>query len=174
MNVLGEDLRPTADLHPLHPFWAPGWSFDLRQTNLRLKTASYICQELIAPVYMYLRGRSTASHFRRGVTSCRVGVRTSSWWCGRSTWNWQGSWSQARCEVGKLDSSHFFTGKPLWGVRSEECLLYRFVLQKVKYTFLLVQHQIYHCEGGSEWSKCTSEKPGARVQKQGTRGEQGT
>ena len=34
--------------------------------------------------------------------------------------------------------------------------------------------QSFNCEGGSEWSKCTSEKPGARVQKQGTRGEQGT
>ena len=59
------------------------------------------------------RGRSTASHSRRGATSCRVGVRTSSWWCGRSTWNRQGSWSQARCEVRKLESTHFYTGKPL-------------------------------------------------------------
>ena len=166
MNVLGEDLRPTADLHPLHPFWAPGWSFDLRQTNLRLKTASYICQELIAPVYMYLRGRSTASHFRRGVTSCRVGVRTSSWWCGRSTWNRQGSWSQARCELKKLGVLTFFyreaaVRSEIRGMSSLQVCVVESDLEPVNQQECIIQS--FHCEGGSEYSMRTSEKPGARV-----------
>ena len=85
--------------------WSQTNRFALKQLfifakNIRAHANIYNCTS-------DFRGRSTASHFRRGVTSCRVGVRTSSWWCGRSTWNRQGSWSQARCEVRKLESSFY-------------------------------------------------------------------
>ena len=52
MNVLGENLRPTADLHPLHPFRAPGWSFDADK-QICVKTIIYLCHERRAPVNMY-------------------------------------------------------------------------------------------------------------------------
>ena len=83
--------------------WSQTNRFALKQLFIFAKNV-----ELMQICTSDFRGRSTASHFRQGATSCRVGVRTSSWWCGRSTWNRQGSWSQARCEVRKLESTHFF------------------------------------------------------------------